>query len=169
MRRVRLRRETNGRAESHRDPSLYQKRITTKPNEMKTKRDDDDETYNNNAIKLVKTFIDEPYNRTGFTFAVRTDDDFDDAVNGGDNSELVVLDGKRTTSGGRRRSRVSSRTKSTKSPRRRLWKLARLRNTRRRTRGLGLWTTFRCTRLGRAIWTRRRKRREQSGGDSGTS
>ena len=64
------------------------KRITTKPNEMKTKRDDDDETYNNNAVKLVKTFIDEPYNRTGFTFAVRTDDDFDDAVNGGDNSEF---------------------------------------------------------------------------------
>ncbi|CAL6275667.1 unnamed protein product [Bathycoccus prasinos] len=70
------------------------KRIT-KPNEMtKTKRDDDDETYNNNAVKLVKTFIDEPYNRTGFTFAVRTDDDFDDAVNGGDNNTFVVLDGK---------------------------------------------------------------------------
>ena len=68
------------------------KRITTKPNEMmtKTKRDDDDETCNNNAVKLVKTFIDEPYNRTGFTFAVRTDDDFDDAVKGGENSDCLL-------------------------------------------------------------------------------
>jgi glutamate formiminotransferase len=81
------------------------KRITTKPNDMKTKRDDDDETYNNNAVKLVKTFIDEPYNRTGFTFAVRTDDDFDDAVNGGDNSALVVLDGKAKNE--RRKKKVS--------------------------------------------------------------
>ena len=75
--------------------SVALKRITTKPNEkmkMTTKRDDDDETYNNNAVKLVKIFIDEPYNRTGFTFAVRTDDDFD-AVKGGDNT-LMVLDGK---------------------------------------------------------------------------
>jgi len=81
------------------------KRITTKPNDMKTKRDDDDETCNNNAVKLVKTFIDEPYNRTGFTFAVRTDDDFDDAVNGGDNSALVVLDGKAKNE--RRKKKVS--------------------------------------------------------------
>ena len=35
------------------------------------------EEGNNRRVRLVKTFVDEPYNRTGFTFAVRTDD-FDD-------------------------------------------------------------------------------------------
>jgi glutamate formiminotransferase len=37
------------------------------------------EEGNNRRVRLVKTFVDEPYNRTGFTFAVRTDD-FDDDV-----------------------------------------------------------------------------------------
>ena len=53
--------------QTHKNTLVFEKR-------EEGKEDDEEER----TVRLVKTFVDEPYNRTGFTFAVRTD--FDDDV-----------------------------------------------------------------------------------------